>query len=321
MAALPENIPIENRQPVTTRRKRYERSPSQEKLIGLTPTKVQMLCFLAELRFLSLPQLAKLCCPSERQDLSEKSARRHLRELFDAGLANVLPVSRAALAPLGVANDASLLHGSAPNIYVLTMLGLQTLYQSRLIEKETFQRKTPMYGPKNSLFLAHELAARDVYTWLQHSADIYNGKIEKWHDGEAAVIPLIQNTTLARPDAWFVLRLPKVVLVGLVEVDRGTERGDRHWQKKIENYTWLYSNDRLYQTTGYKNARGVVTAPHARRLEKISEIISEHGAAIADKFWLIVHENLSSLDIISSRWMNPNKQEELQLVSPALIIK
>jgi len=68
--AWPENI-----EPVATWRRRYARSPSQERLISLTPTNVQMLRYLGELRFLSLVQLAKLCCPSERQDLSEKNAR------------------------------------------------------------------------------------------------------------------------------------------------------------------------------------------------------------------------------------------------------
>ena len=109
------------------RRRRYARSPSEASLVSLTPVRVQMLRYLAELRFLSLPQIARLCCPSERRDLSEKSARRHMRALFDAGLVDVLPVSRAALAPPGAPNDASLLYGSAPNVYAPTAQALKLL--------------------------------------------------------------------------------------------------------------------------------------------------------------------------------------------------
>ncbi len=50
------------------RRRRYERAPSASALVTLTPTKVRLLRFLAECRFLSLPQLARLCCPSERAE-------------------------------------------------------------------------------------------------------------------------------------------------------------------------------------------------------------------------------------------------------------
>jgi DNA-binding transcriptional ArsR family regulator len=127
--------------------------------MSLTPVRVEILRFLAELRFLSLPQIAKLCCPSGRKDLSEKSARRHMRALFDAGLVDVLPVSRAALAPPGTPNDASLLYGSAPNVYAVAARGLEVLQRMGLLDRQDAGRKKPAYGPKNSLFLAHERLA------------------------------------------------------------------------------------------------------------------------------------------------------------------
>jgi len=89
------------------RRSRYERIEGSP-VPALTSQKVAILRYLSELRFLSLPQLARLTCPSE------KSARRHLRELFDAALVEVVPVARAALASAGSMDGAQLLHGSAP---------------------------------------------------------------------------------------------------------------------------------------------------------------------------------------------------------------
>ena len=67
--------------------------------------KARLLEHLAACRLLSLPQLARLLeCENSAnggrsQSARDKSARRHLRALFDAGLVDVLPVSRAALAP------------------------------------------------------------------------------------------------------------------------------------------------------------------------------------------------------------------------------
>lgn len=303
---MPENI-----QPVDLRRKRYERSPSQEKIIALTPTKVQMLRFLAELRFLSLPQLAKLCCPSERQDLSEKSARRHMRELFDAGLVNVLPASRAALAPPGAPNDASLLHGSAPNVYAPTVQGLKLLRQAGVIEAELLKRPAPAYGPRNSLFLAHELAVRDVRVWLEECARQEGHEVECWKDGEAAAIGLerTQAPLSVRPDAWFVYRLGEIVLVGLVEVDRGTERGNRRWQEKLDAYTALFAGgQRLASVTGYVNARVLVIALDARRRDSLCEMVSGSDRTLAARFWFAEHASLLDGDILLPSWRQPGSQ-------------
>ena len=174
-AGAPRNVGTKSAECTKKRRKRYERAPAPARLPALTPVKVQMLRYLAEMRFLSLPQLAQLCCPAkrenrEREDLSRKSARKHLRALFDAGLVSVLPVSRLALAPPDAVNDASLLYGSAPNVYAPTTDALQLLLRAGLIEREWAKRPPVVYGPKNSLFLAHELQVRDVRVWLERCA-------------------------------------------------------------------------------------------------------------------------------------------------------
>lgn len=267
------------------------------------PTRVQMLRYLAELRFLSLPQIAKLCCPSHRQDLSEKSARRHMRALFDAGLVDVLPVSRAALAPLDATNDASLLYGSAPNIYVLTTPGFQALCRAGLIEQDYVKRPAG-YGPRNSLFLAHELAVRDVRVWLELTERTNGYGLEAWHDGEEAAISLHRGQLpfLIRPDAWFVLRLLRAVLVGLVEVDRGTERGERHWREKIEAYETLFASGRLSAVTGYVNARVLVVTPSARRRDQLGGIIEKCSNSLASKFWISEKLILKEASLFLPAW-------------------
>ena len=254
--------------------------------MSLTPTKLEILRFLAELRFLSLPQIAKLFCPGERQDLSERSARRHMRALFDAGLVDVLPVSRAALALPGTPNDASLLYGSAPNVYTPSALGLDTLFRAGLLDRPEPGRKKPSYGPKNSLFLAHELGVRDVRVWLELAAREGEYELERWEDSEAAAIGLECSPFTVRPDAWFALRLEKAVLVGLVEVDRGTERGDRRWREKLDAYGALFASGRLPSVTGYVNARVLVITPNARRRDQLADTVWEAGEVLAARFWI-----------------------------------
>lgn len=289
------------------RRQRYTRSPSQSALTSLTPVRVQILRYLVELRFLSLPQIAKLCCPSERQDLSEKSTRRHMRVLFDAGLVDVLPVSRAALVPSSTPNDASLLYGSAPNLYAPTKGGLETLHRAGLIEREAMKRP-PDYGPKNSLFLAHELAVRDVRVWLELTARDNGYELECWRDKEAAAISLnrdqqpLQQPFSVRPDAWFVLRLSQAVLVGLVEVDMGTERGERHWREKLDAYATLFTSGCLPAVTGYVNARVLVVCPNEKRRDQLALFLARVDSTLAERFWVTDHRILGERSLTQVQW-------------------
>lgn len=289
---------------ILSRRRRYDRSPTESLCVSLTPVRLDIMHFLAELRFLSLPQIARLCCPSPRQELAEKSARRQMRLLFDAGLVDVIPVSRAALAPAGVLNDASLLYGSAPNIYAPTVLGLETLHRAGLIEKPDAARKKPAYGPKNSLFLAHELAVRDVRVWLELAARESGHELEQWRDGEAAAVDLKRDHSpfSVRPDAWFVLRLGQAVLVGLVEVDRGTERGERRWSEKLDAYAALFASGRLPCVTGYVNARVLVIAPDIRRRDHLAGIIEKWGGQSTSRFWIADQAIFDEVNLQLSYW-------------------
>lgn len=220
---------------------------------ALTPAKLRALCLLAECRLLSLPQIALLLEGSELRPKAarEKSARRHLRELFDARLIAVLPVPRSALAGRDAPNDASLLFGSAPNVYAPTVAGVRLVSGAGLVSPEVARRygvdskakknsvSVAPYGPKNSLFLAHELLVRDVRVWAERLVYAVKGSaaatVERWEDGEAATLPLLSGLD-ARPDALLVLRTGTGCLAGLCEADRGTERGTTRWREKVERY-------------------------------------------------------------------------------------
>jgi hypothetical protein len=278
------------------RRRRYTRRPA-ERPVALTPSKLDLLQAVAEFGIASLPQLAALA------GASGQSARRHLRVLFDAGLVNVVPVARVALADVTRAGDASLLYGSAPNLYTLTRAGGKVLEELGRGEGAVVP---PRYGPHNSLFLAHELAVRDVRVWLELSARRRpDQRLERWVDGSRAVIDLkrSQPPRQARPDAWFVYRIGGNFLVGLLEVDRGTERGSRRWEEKLATYAVLLRSERLRETTGYARARVLTLTPNERRRDHLAALVAKHApAGMADRFWFATREVLTAPGIHQVGW-------------------
>ena len=309
------------------RKKRYARTSAPVGLVMLTPAKLHLLHFLAECRFLSLPQLSLLARPLEEPSVAaEKSARRHLRSLFDAGLVDVFPVSRLALAPADAPNDPSLLYGSGPNVYAPTARGLDALLRAGLVDADETRRRYPAYGPKNTLFLAHELQVRDVRVWLERSAAAEKSpQVRRWADGNEAALDLNRTAPpfQAKPDAWFVHRVRQdaegreAVLVGLVEVDRGTERGKTRWTEKLAAYGALFAGDRLQSLTGYRNARVLILTPNAARRDALAQLIAcEIGTdGLAEKFWLAEKTALRQPGLAAPVWRRVGGQSLTPLIT------
>jgi hypothetical protein len=215
-------------------------------------------------------------------------------------------------------NDENLLWGSAPNLYILTRLGQKLLAK---LDVEV-AGKVGCYGPKNSLFLGHHLAVRDVYVWLETTARRYEGhRLECWRDDASATFDpdRKQRPRLAEPDAWFTYRLERKVLVGLVECDRGTERGATRWKEKIAGYEVLFNSGSLKTVTGYQNARVVVTTPDARRRDALADLITRHASAeLASRFWLAPTDVLGGGDLIAPVWRQAGSTVLRPLVSAEL---
>jgi len=299
--------------PDRPRRRRYTRSTAEGPL-AITPQRLTLLRQVARLRISSLPQLATLAC------LSQKRARRSLRALFDHGLVDVIAVPRVALADPGELNAPALLYGSAPNLYAITRAGLKVLEELGVVEDVPPPGR---FGPRNSLFLAHELAVRDVRVWLELTARQYSGhSLEAWHDGAAAEVDLRRSLPprKARPDAWFLYRLRERTLVGLLELDRGTERGSRRWGEKLQAYEALFASSRLREVTGYANARVLVVTFSARRRDLLANLIAKHAKTeLAGRFWLAERSVLKSYDLNYQGWRQPGNPLLHSLVPAELV--
>ncbi len=302
------------------RRRRYEGASGQA-AHPLTPLKVALLAWIAECGMLSTPQLLAL------SGYTKKSAYNHLRDLLDHGLISVVGVPRAALAPAEAGNGSGLLFGSAPNIYVATKAGLRLLYEEGLIDREVLNAKPPAYEPRNSLFLSHELEVRDIRVWLEKVKRNYGAAhkgVLALHYGTSAEIDFGDDTSgshgahWVRPDAWFVygLREPGN-LVGLVEVDRGTERGRTRWAEKFVAYTALFSSNRVLEVTGQKQARVLVVTPNATRRDMLGLWLSEwlsHVDLPPDRFWLAEKAALGDVDLRAAVWRVPKRNDLTPLV-------
>lgn len=302
--------------PLAQRRSRYVREPRPA---VLTPASLRLLEYVAVFRLVSLPQLVRL------GEQSPKATQRAMRTLFDAGLVDIVAVPRAALAEPGDANDASLLFGSAPNVYVPACAGIKFLNKHHLSDDLD---PPPSYGPKNALFLRHELGIRDVRVFFALAARRHPDQAVKcWQDGPEAIIDLerVQVPKTVRPDAWFVYRLGErdgreAVLACFLELDRATERGERRWQEKLVAYGALFAGGRLRGATGYVNARVLVTCPTEGRRKQLAELIGRAaGLELARRFWLSADSFQDPPSLTAPVWQRPGSLSLQPLVPPALM--
>ncbi|GDX41350.1 hypothetical protein LBMAG21_16420 [Armatimonadota bacterium] len=293
------------------RRRRYERQKALNPF-AWTPLKRQFMRYVAEFEVISLPQLTAL------SGLAPKQARRHARDLFDGGFIENVALPRAVLADSGETNDARLLYGSAPNVYVLSKAGARVAYEEGWTKSQTPPRK---YGPQNSLFLAHELAIRDVRVWLERTArEREEWNLLRWEDGAEAYFDMKERDApcILRPDGWFVFQLGSARLVGIVEVDRGTERGDKRWKEKLLAYDSLYHSPCLKTTTGYDNARILTFAPTERRRDALANLIARHAKAdMTPRFWFADTKALQEPGFAYEGWRQAGKDGLSALLPPS----
>jgi len=267
-----------------TRRRLFVRSEPEH---PLTPRKVAALRVVAELGLATVPQVCGFLASSER------AVRAHLLDLYHMGLADRIGVPRAALAGEG-ATDASLLFGRAPVIYALTRPGARLL--------DVPYRPMP-YGPRNSLFVAHEVFVRDGRVFLEVIARRHGHAVALWRTG-VEVGP-------ARPDAAFVYEMAGARIVGLLEADRGTENSKR-WIDKHARYVRAFGGTALRDALGHSRARVVVVAPDARRRDAIAGILA--GRGLEDRFWIAERSALGRADLAEAAWRVPGRAELQPLV-------
>jgi hypothetical protein len=279
--------------PKTPRRKRNERSSRAGH--GLTPAKMAALQAVAESKFLSTEQVAAL------RGWSGKTARLHLRDLFDLGL-----LDRMAVPGVLVGTRALL----APFVHYPTADGLRALETWGMLPDHALRPSA--YRPALTAFLAHELAVRDGLVWMTAAARSVPGHaVEKW-DCSAGLAAF--GTAV---DAVFVYRVrpgeQRALIAGFLEADMGTERGtsggryDR-WAAKLRSYGELFSEqsrETIFKLTGRRsNACLAVTVTDAARAVWIRE--RARGTPVAERLWIAVRDDLKGAGAEAPVWLAPD---------------
>lgn len=247
------------------RRKRFERAAAEAG--APTAAQLDVLYLLAENRFLSTAQVEIAL------GRSDKTAREHLRRLFDLKLAD-----RMAVAGALVGSGALLAH----NVHFPTVAGLRALER---VGREVPGEKRRSGGLSPTGYLGHELAVRDVWAFLSASAARNPGHLlETWDCSSRLDVGGVYA------DAVFAYRAaesgPGSVLAGFVEADMGTQRatsgrGDR-WGAKAEAYAKLFSPESVplrKALTGYLNGVLLVTVPDAERAQWVRRRLAGTPAA------------------------------------------
>lgn len=283
----------------SARRKRYVRDSAGAQ--HLTPLGIRCMALLPDLT------LATPAIFATAAGISANAARRVLRPAFDLRLVAITAIPAAMMLDVCGTDADVTAFGSAPNIYTLTRAGWQFLTELGVVDEP---RPAKEYGPRNAAFLAHEIQISQTHACLLANARVGSGEalVTFRRGGDAAIdLKATAGRRHVRPDAWFVYQLPSAVLVGLVEVDRGTERSSSgRWQEKLRAYQALFASGHLPTVTGYQNARVLVLTPGETRRDNLAHLVAKHApSSLAARFWLAEKAVLDSASLRDAVWRKP----------------
>lgn len=278
------------------RQRRYDRRKPEH---GMTPFSGRVLRYIAECGILVPQQVSRIT------GTGSSGTGKHLRTIFDHGFAERVPVPMATLLPESARRDPALMFTLGPDAYKPTRAGLDWLATHGLSDESWRKRRIPEFSAGNTYFLAHELLTRDVRVWLELCARAHGGGCLDWRYGPDAHRPDV------RPDAEFRFALPSGdTFTGLVEADRGTERGDKWWPPKVAAYSEM-------QDTGEVEYVMVVALDETRR-DRIAEYAA--GSGVAPAFFCCVREDLYAGGMDRAMWRRPGKEGLHRLVPDKYLV-
>lgn len=190
-----------------------------------------------------------------------------------------------------------------PNVYTLTYRGATLLGITA----------RPWQGTSDT-HVRHELLVRDAAAWIAAAARRHELEMPKIKVRGVRLGPVtpdaIFDQPITRDAATGALRR----LVGLVEVDRGTERGPCRWTEKALGYQTLFAGDTLEQAVGAPRARILVFVPDAARAQTVAALVEQAAPGTARHYWFTTHTTLDTPDLTRPVWTH--RGETRALVNP-----
>lgn len=287
--------------PKKTYRSPYKRDTPRR---GPTGKQLRLLVWVAELGMLTVKQGALLTGSTDR------AVQPHMRNLFDLGFIEPIFVNRTTFTDADTPMTPDLLFGRAPTVFKVSPEGVKFLTQSGQMEKDDIVLVSG-YGPKKEYYLAHEVEIRDVRVWLEQVKRAHN------HKGVTSfLVDRKAHIGCVEPDAIFYYATHDVIEVFLLEVDRGTEKSPKRWNKKVEEYAQLFNSGAL-EEAGIINYRVIVTTPNVKRREKLWTVITTHlpyALTKPDMFWITEKSTLESVDVFQPVWRVGMRAELMPLL-------
>ncbi len=265
----------------------------------MTPLSGRVLRYVAECGILVSQQVARIT------GTGSSGIGKHLRTLYDHGFVERVPVPMATLLPESARRDPALMFTLGQDAYKPTRAGLDWLVTYGLADESWRKRRIPDFSAGNTYFLAHEVLARDVRVWLELCASTHGGECLDWRYGPEA------HRSDVRPDAAFRFALPSGdTFTGLVEADRGTERGEKWWWAKVAAYSEMPDSGQVEYVV-------VVTLDEARR-----DRIAGHatGSGVARAFFCCVREDLYTGGMDLAVWRRPGLEGLHRLVPDKYLV-
>lgn len=178
-----------------------------------------------------------------------------------------------------------------PNVYRLTYRGATLLGVT----------VRPWQGTSDT-HVRHEILVRDTAAWIAAAARHHQLEMPKIKVRGTRLGPITPDAIFDQPIARDAATGAVRRLVGLVEADRGTERGSERWTEKALGYRELFAADALEKAVGSARARILVFAPNAARIQTLIALITKVAPETLRHFWFTGHATLKTADLTRSVW-------------------
>ena len=158
-----------------------------------------------------------------------------------------------------------------------------------------------------SPFINHQLQVNRIHIGVAYrKIPVHGVRFVRWqsfHEPLSKVVPII-------PDGFFEVETVQETLSMFLEVDLGTERGEK-WPEKIRRYIQLAVTGEFEKLFRHSRFRVLLVVPSERRLSFIRKVILKQTEKV---FWLSTFDSIHRDGFWSAIWHRPNGDQKLPLI-------
>lgn len=187
--------------------------------------------------------------------------------------------------------------------------------------------RTFRYRKKPRWFqVAHDLAVNDfrlniasacqqhthlqLVEWITEQDFMVNPDIVEFENSQGKMIK-----KQIRPDGLFIIRNEERETRWLLEIDTGSERGQRFNLDKVQPYLAYLHSDALKFRSGFRSARVLVVTSGAKRMENLMQKAVRHAQEKGRQFYFTFTDYLDDDLLTQPIWFCVNRNKPFALLS------